>query len=223
MVSKFQVCEEPVYSQELLTLLATGRQIDIYGGSTGVEAVVSGFKREISTNFLADRIGPYRCMGQCADSASRTRRLFLSSYATTTQQKYLDSVNKYENVNCKLNGMWCPTVCETKDGLLDEDGYTIRTKATPPKLAPISISGSSEFFLDVDYRELRPGKHYTVCAYFGSEEVSQVQNNSQFETWQGTRRVHPTPPLPEATVLLPPEVDFGDDDTAAATTTPPPQ
>ena len=105
-------------------------------------------------------------MGQCADKDTSTRRLFLSSYPSTVQQKYLDGVNKKVDVNCKLNGMWCPSVCETKHGLLDEDGYLIRTKEHPAYLSPNSKSGSTEYFLDVDYRELRPGKHYTVCAYF---------------------------------------------------------
>lgn len=58
---------------------------------------------------------------------TKTRRLYLSSFPSLTQQEHYDSVYSKVDVNCRLNGMWCPSICDTKEDLLDRDGYSIRT------------------------------------------------------------------------------------------------
>ncbi len=183
-LTKFQVCEVPVWTPSLLTLLATGREVTLYGGSLGVEVILSGYKGGSVTGFQSTRIGPFTCYTHCADVKTTLRRLFLSSFGTLDQQLMLDSEKKRVDRNCFLNGLWCPSICEMRTGLEDADGFLIRSENVVSEW----VAGE-EFWLNLDYTQMRPGKHYSLCVYFNQFETAAA-TNPRFMTPTAARRLN---------------------------------
>eukprot|EP00392_Amoebophrya_sp_AT5.2_P004194 g4202.t1 len=215
-LTKFQICEMPIWNPTLVALLATGRDIPLYGGSLGVEAILSGFQGGSVTGFQSPRLGPFLCFTHCADVESTTRRFYLSSFATVSQQLQLDNEKERIDPNCFLSGMWCPTACETKVGLTDAEGFALRSP-----LVTSEYGSGDEFWLNLpDKDSVRPGKHYTLCNFFSARET-RAATNPRFMTPLATRRVDALPyvqgPYADATLPVSNEVaslnhfgEFGD-------------